>query len=411
MDAQGKRDRKLPQSADRIDRTMLPRLDTRQRLRLRRLRMASASYVMWIGLGAAAKAVGLLEISPELFYFVLGGIALSNLYFYVMIRTGLNKRLSDPSMTFQQILIALCWSTVLIGTTDELRGAMLPVYVVTILFGVFGLTTRAFVGLSAFALASYASVIGAEYFMDASGFNPVRESLSFAILAASMIWAVMFGSYVTGLKNALKSHNTELKEQVTNTSREASKDHLTQTFNRRYMMDSLSREKARADRVGSTFSLCIFDLDHFKRLNDEHGHLVGDKVLTDFAYLARRELRASDMIDLEGEGRCFGRFGGEEFLCLLPSTDRNGGRRCAERLRLATSRAEFENKVRVTLSAGVAEYRPGESVTDTLRRADEALYFAKQTGRNKVACAGRGEDDPISDTIAGEVVVLNQFRT
>lgn len=373
--------------------------------------MASASYVMWIGLGAAAKSVGLLEISRELFYFVLGGIALSNLYFYTMIRTGLNKRLADPSMTFQQILIALCWSSVLISTTDELRGAMLPVYVVTILFGVFGLTTRAFIGLSAFALASYVGVIGAEYYLDASNFNPMRESLSFAILAASMIWAVMFGSYVTSLKNALKSHNTELKEQVTNTSREASKDHLTQTFNRRYMMDSLSREKARADRVGSTFSLCIFDLDHFKLLNDEHGHLVGDKVLTDFAYLARRELRASDMIDLEGEGRCFGRFGGEEFLCLLPSTDRNGGRRCAERLRLATSRAEFENKVRVTLSAGVAEYRPGESVTDTLRRADEALYFAKQTGRNKVACAGRGEGDPISDTIAGEVVVLNEFRS
>jgi diguanylate cyclase (GGDEF)-like protein len=176
------------------------------------------------------------------------------------------------------------------------------------------------------------------------------------------------------------------------------------------MMDSLSREKDRADKVGSVFSLCIFDLDHFKRLNDEHGHLVGDRVLADFAYLARRELRASDVIDLDGEGRCFGRFGGEEFLCLLPSTDRNGARRCAERLRVATSRAEFGNKVHVTLSAGVAEYRHGESVTDTLRRADEALYFAKQTGRNRVACAGRREGDPITDTIAGEVVQLDQFR-
>jgi diguanylate cyclase (GGDEF)-like protein len=133
-------------------------------------------------------------------------------------------------------------------------------------------------------------------------------------------------------------------------------------------------------------------------------------VLSEFAYLARRELRASDVIDLDGEGRCFGRFGGEEFLCLLPSTDHVGARRCAERLRLATSRAEFDHKVRITLSAGVAEYLPGESVTDTLRRADEALYFAKQTGRNKVACAGRSEGDPISDTIVGEVVMLNQFR-
>ena len=80
-------------------------------------------------------------------------------------------------------------------------------------------------------------------------------------------------------------------------------------------------------------------------------------------------------------------------------------------MRIATSRAEFHHKVRITLSAGVAEYLPGESVTDTLRRADEALYFAKQTGRNKVACAGRRDGDPISDTIVGEVVQLNQFRS
>jgi diguanylate cyclase (GGDEF)-like protein len=390
---------------------MLPALDTKQQLRLRRLKMAFASYLMWVALALGAKATGYLDISQEMATATVGGVALCNLYFYLMIRTGLNKRLSDPSMTFQQILIALCWAVVLMTTTDQARGAMLPVYIVTILFGVFGLTTRAFIGLSAFALLSYAGVVGAEYYRAPQAFDVPQEALRLTILSASLIWCTLFGSYVTRLKETLKRRNNELKEKVSNTSREATRDHLTQTFNRRYMMDSLSREKARADRVGSTFSLCIFDLDHFKRLNDEHGHLVGDKVLTEFAYLARRELRATDVIDLDGEGRCFGRFGGEEFLCLLPSTDHVGARRCAERLRLATSRAEFHDQVRITLSAGVAEYWPGESVTDTLRRADEALYFAKQTGRNKVACAGRRDGDPISDTIAGEVVMLNQFRS
>jgi diguanylate cyclase (GGDEF)-like protein len=389
---------------------MLPRLDTQQRLRLRRLKMAIASYMMWVSIGVGAMVVGQLDIDRAILHFVLGGIVVTNLYFYVMIRTGLNQRLSDPSMTFQQILVALCWAMVLMATTDEARGAMLPVYIITILFGVFGLTPRAFVRLAFFALVSYGAVIGIEYSRSPAEFDLRQEALRSTVLAASLIWCTLFGSYVTQLKEALKSRNNELKEKVTNTSREASRDHLTQTFNRRYMMDSLSREKDRADKVGSTFSLCIFDLDHFKRLNDEHGHLVGDKVLADFAYLARRELRASDVIDLDGEGRCFGRFGGEEFLCLLPSTDRNGARRCAERLRVATSRAEFGNKVHVTLSAGVAEYRHGESVTETLRRADEALYFAKQTGRNRVACAGRREGDPITDTIAGEVVQLDQFR-
>jgi diguanylate cyclase (GGDEF)-like protein len=167
----------------------------------------------------------------------------------------------------------------------------------------------------------------------------------------------------------------------------ATRDHLTQSFNRRYMMECLSREKGRAERTGSNFSVCIFDLDHFKRLNDKYGHLVGDQVLTSFAYLARQALRATDVIDLDGEGRCFGRFGGEEFICLLPSTEEDGARQCAERLRKETAEAEFEPGVVVTLSAGVAEFVPGESVADTLQRADEALYLAKQTGRNRVACA------------------------
>jgi diguanylate cyclase (GGDEF)-like protein len=390
---------------------MLPQLDTQQQLRLRRLKMAVASYAMWVALALNARAIGYLDISPRMAAIAVGGVVLSNLYFFVMIRTGLNRRLADPSMTFQQILVALCWALVLMTTTDAARGAMLPVYVVTILFGVFGLTTRAFIGLSAFALVSYAVVVGVEFYRAPATFDVPQEALRLTILAASLVWCSLFGSYVTRLKETLKRRNVELKEKVSNTSREATRDHLTQAYNRRYMMDSLSREKARADRVGSTFSLCIFDLDYFKRLNDEHGHLVGDKVLTEFAYLARRELRASDLIDLDGEGRCFGRFGGEEFLCLLPSTDHVGARRCAERLRVATSRAEFHHKVRITLSAGVAEYLPGESVTDTLRRADEALYFAKQTGRNKVACAGRRDGDPISDTIVGEVVQLNQFRS
>ena len=366
---------------------MLPKLDARQRLRLRRFKMAMASYVMWVSLGVFAYVTGNLHISREVLFVVLGGIALTNLYFYVMIRSGLNKRLGDPSMTVQQITLAFCWVLVLMVGSSEVRGAMMMVYVVTLLFGIFRLTRRGFFAMTAFALGGYMVVVYADYKLFPDRFDGSQEALRTMILAASLLWCSWFANYVARLKESLRSRNTELREAVTSTSRMATRDHLTQSFNRRYMMECLSREKARAERSGSNFSVCIFDLDHFKKLNDQHGHLVGDQVLTAFAYLARQALRATDVIDLDGEGRCFGRFGGEEFICLLPSTNEDGARKCAERLRKETAESEFESGVSVTLSAGVAEFLPGESVADTLQRADEALYLAKQTGRNRVACA------------------------
>ena len=370
---------------------MLPKMDGRQRLRMRRLKMAMFSYAMWLSLAVFAFVTGNMSVTREVMLVVIGGIGLTNVYFYAMIRSGLNKRLTDPSMTVQQLVIAFSWAIVLMLASSEVRGAMMMVYVVTILFGVFKLTRTGFMAMTAFALTGYLGVVWADYTLYPDRFNASQEALRTMVLAASLIWCSWFGNYVARLKESLRNRNNELSEAVNSVSREATRDHLTQSFNRRYMMDCLSREKMRADRSGSTFSVCIFDLDHFKALNDEHGHLAGDQVLTGFAYLARQELRATDLIDLDGEGKCFGRFGGEEFICLLPSTGEDGGRRCAERLRQATAEAVFEGDITITVSAGVAEYVPGESVAETLRRADEALYVAKQSGRNRVASAVQPE--------------------
>ena len=366
---------------------MLPTLDARQRLRLRRMKMATVSYGMWSLLAVFGYLTGKMDISREVLLVVLGGVGLTNIYFYAMIRSGLNRRLADPSMTVPQLMIAFLWAMVLMLSSTELRGAMMMVYVVTLLFGIFGLTRRGFFAMTAFALAGYFAVVYAGYSLFPDRFDVSREIIMATVLTASLVWCAWFGSYVATLKETLRQSNTELRERVSSASRMATRDHLTQSFNRRYMMECLSKEKTRADKSGTTFSVCIFDLDHFKDLNDRYGHLVGDEVLSAFAYLARQELRATDVIDLDSEGRCFGRFGGEEFMCLLPSTAEDGARKCAERLRVATAEKEFRGGVRVTLSAGVAEYRSGESVADTLQRSDEALYFAKQSGRNRVACA------------------------
>ncbi|MGI9264066.1 MAG: hypothetical protein ACR2QU_03990, partial [Gammaproteobacteria bacterium] len=213
---------------------MLPKLDARQKLRLRRFKMALASYVMWTSLAVFGFFSGQLEISRDLLNYVLIGIALTNVYFYLMIRFNFNKELADPSMTMRQLTIGMSWAMILMLCTSEIRGAMMMVYVVTLLFGVFQLSQRSFFVLTGFALAGYLGVVAVDYHLFPDRFDLSQEIVRTTILAASLIWCSWFGNYVGRLKEALRLQNMELKERVGNTSRDATRDHLTQSFNRRY---------------------------------------------------------------------------------------------------------------------------------------------------------------------------------
>lgn len=163
-------------------------------------------------------------------------------------------------------------------------------------------------------------------------------------------------------------------------------DRLTGLYNRHKLDQRLGEEVARAQRHGSPFCVAMIDIDHFKRVNDSHGHAVGDLVLQCLGHLMLRGRRASDMV---------GRWGGEEFLILCPETHLDGGVLVAERLRVAAQDCPMPEAGRVTLSAGVAEFRRGDSVESLLARADAALYRAKAAGRNRVeANAPAVEIDP-----------------
>lgn len=152
-------------------------------------------------------------------------------------------------------------------------------------------------------------------------------------------------------------------------------DPLTGHFNRRALQETLAREVARFQRYRTPFSLLMFDLDHFKAVNDRHGHEMGDKVLKQVARLAREALREPDVV---------GRWGGEEFLVLLPDTDAGKARVVADRLGQGIAEAHFEGPGQVTASLGLATLREGESQDQLLRRVDEALYRAKEGGRDRV---------------------------
>ena len=156
------------------------------------------------------------------------------------------------------------------------------------------------------------------------------------------------------------------------------KDSLTQTWNKRYLLDMLSSELKRRERTGRPLSLLILDLDHFKKVNDTYGHLVGDELLRQSASRIKSAIREEDI---------FARFGGEEFCVVLSETEIDQARACAQRCLDAISEKPFETKageIDCTVSIGVSEAEENNLTTqDLIKLADDNLYRAKELGRNQ----------------------------
>lgn len=178
-----------------------------------------------------------------------------------------------------------------------------------------------------------------------------------------------------------------LRDQVDLAKLEASKDALTGLFNRRFLDEDLARRLERAAAGQHGFSLAMLDVDHFKRINDTHGHGVGDAVLRAIGTRVSASIREIDLV-------C--RYGGEELCVVLPATRLDDAVRCVERVREEVQRLACPPLAAgaITLSAGVAEWVAGEKPGDVLRRADRALYAAKEAGRNRVEVSASGAEVP-----------------
>ncbi|POZ61474.1 GGDEF domain-containing response regulator [Chromobacterium alticapitis] len=170
-----------------------------------------------------------------------------------------------------------------------------------------------------------------------------------------------------------RTHELELKNEELN--RLATTDRLTGLYNRLFLEKMLPHEFAVAKRFSSPFAFILLDIDHFKLVNDRHGHQVGDEVLKTMADIIRRTVRACDITV---------RWGGEEFLIICSDTHLRGARTLAEKLRQAVEGHDFPVVERCTASFGVAAYQESDDIHSMLERADQALYAAKHAGRNRV---------------------------
>jgi diguanylate cyclase (GGDEF)-like protein len=192
---------------------------------------------------------------------------------------------------------------------------------------------------------------------------------------------MFIGIFSNSLRESLYNKSRQLKEAYRRIEELAELDELTGSFNRRCIMRMLDDEVARAQRGKTACSVALIDLDWFKRINDSHGHPIGDEVLRTFAITVFANIRGIDR---------FGRYGGEEFLLIMPETSSTAAAGILDRLRLIVAELDwsaFSSGMTVTISAGVAELKSNETPDALLARVDEALYAAKEAGRNRVARA------------------------
>lgn len=355
---------------------LFPRHDPAQRTRARHTLMAMVSYLTIMAFVLYCSHVGLFRLS---FGMTLGFAILAfviNALFYVAICSDWNKRLQDPSMTLMQITVSTMWLMFVLYFIEQVRGAVLVLFLITFVFGIFRLRMAQFVCSAIFALVGYGMVIILLALQRPPQVNLHIEVLQWVLLAMVLPWFAVIGAYHNNIRSTLRQKNLALEHALATIERLATHDELTGIHNRRFFLDALQHEKNRAERERRPFCLALLDLDLFKHVNDRYGHPAGDDVLCSLTQCVQAEVRQADY---------FARYGGEEFALLLADTDLEAGINIVERIRQQIAAYPFPHVDHpLTTSIGIAAYRPGEATHATIGRADRALYAAKGAGRNCV---------------------------
>jgi diguanylate cyclase (GGDEF)-like protein len=351
--------------------------DPAQRIRLQRILMTIASYCLGDILVLLYQIWGVLRLSLEKTLMLFGISFALNLVFIYFVLTNRNLKFKDPSMTIPQMVVAAIFTFIVTYFSSSHRGALLLFFVFNLTFGFFKLKRSQFYGFGGFIVIGYAITLLLLWINHPEYMNLKIDILRLLVLFVVVIWFSIIGGHMHNLRKELKKAMKELREANLILKELSTTDELTKVKNRRAIMERLKEEYSRAKRFNYPLSVVIMDLDHFKSINDTHGHQKGDEVLRETAGLLKATLRETDH---------FGRFGGEEFLAVLTGTDEKGAEQWAERARQKVEGHGFDGlkDKQVTVSFGIAGRRDEEGLDELLKRADEALYRAKERGRNCV---------------------------
>ncbi|MBM7481363.1 diguanylate cyclase (GGDEF)-like protein [Bradyrhizobium sp. GM2.2] len=350
--------------------------------RIRQRRQMYVGQVASYSLGASVLLLyaydGVISMGvPSLFW--LGGL-LTIGTFTVLSEAGFGDRFEDHYLTVFQISAHMSLQLLFLLAVPTVGVAFLAVLFLIFAFGTLRMTSSQAMLTWGLATCGLALVFLAS---DLPIGLPVTTQLQ---RAASMLCFVLvigqcafLGLFGATLRKILYRRSIELKAAYQRIEELAELDELTGSYNRRCIMRLLDAEIEKSRQTSTPCAIALIDLDWFKRINDAHGHPVGDEVLRTFAITIFANIRPAD---------CFGRYGGEEFLLLLPGTDGDAASRTLDRLRGIVADLDwsaFSPGMRVTISAGVVTLRDNDTADTFLVRADSALYSAKAQGRNRIA--------------------------
>jgi len=302
--------------------------------------------------------------------------------YLVVSETGFTERFKDHYFVAPQLLVSVAVMLVFAYLAPAVGGMFLCTLFLVFNFGSLRATPRQS------AVLWTAMTIGVAWLFLLND-KPIGlpQGNSLERLATMLVFVLTIGRctflgiFSSSMRQSLYQRGLKLKEAYRRIEELAELDELTGSFNRRCIMRMLEEQIVRAQRTETPCAVALIDLDWFKRINDSHGHPIGDEVLRTFAITVFANIRDTDR---------FGRYGGEEFLLVLPDTPVDRAAEILDRLREIIADLDwsaFSADMRVTISAGVATLRPDEISDTLLARADSALYAAKAQGRNRITTA------------------------
>jgi diguanylate cyclase (GGDEF)-like protein len=359
--------------------------DAQTQTRLRTTMFASVDYILTVLFLLGYAAAGIISYDVPLKIFLVSMLA--NAIFVAGIGSGMSKQLRDPSLTWPQVFAACVVDLLGLLLAPQIAYLFILNLFVPLSYGNLFFSGRMFLLIWLSLIAALGAILtlfgGA---IDIALVTPVERGLFWAFVAVTLARFLMVNAAASRVRVSLQDRNKVLAATTTKLVDLSSRDELTGLWNRREFMRLLQEESRRALRSGTSFCVAVIDIDRFKRINDNFGHLIGDAVLHELGQLLDGTRRATDSV---------ARYGGEEFTLLLVQAKLSTATLALERTRDRVMQHDWPNLapgLRLTISAGIADWQPGETLLQVLNRADAALSEAKSAGRNCVRVSSVGPD-------------------
>ncbi len=353
--------------------------DPRERERLSQALLAMALLAAGVLAMHYFVAIGQADAAAVWWWsaFTLAGMAV----FFGLIRSGVSRRWREPSLTVPQMVFALSSGAVAYALLGPGRGAVFPVVMTILMFGLFVATPGQMRWVSLYAVTLFGGVMAWCAWALPLRYPPAIELGHFLLVATMMPAVSILAARLSAIRQRSRTHRAELAQALGRLREQSTRDELTGLINRRHMQQLIEQEHQRCVRSGQTFCLAVLDIDHLRGINEAHGHSAGDAVLRALAQEAARHVRVSDVLSRQA---------GDEFVLMMSDTRAALARGGLERLHEKMSALRIlqgSTALVVTLSGGLAQHHAGETVDQTLDRAHAARAEAKAQGGNRIVVA------------------------